>query len=214
MSLVEKKRADRLRVLHGVYGATNGSRSMLVEQSDIVQELALTEDDAEDAIEYLVEEGLLKYETAGPTVSITHEGVRQVEYALGHPKEPTQYFPPAATVINVGTMIGSQIQAGTRHSHQTGAFTTSVDADQLRSFLEALKRDLPALGLPAQERADADAEVATVEAQLGASKPKVSVIRECLTSLRAILEGAAAGAVGGTLVEHLDKVLSALGLGS
>jgi len=42
----------------------------------------------------------------------------------------------------------------------------------------------------------------------------VGVIQECLTSLRAILEGGAAEAIGAKLVENLDKILSALGTGS
>jgi|GEM_PF-3150572 len=49
------------------------------------------------------------------------------------------------------------------------------------------------------------ADIATVESQVGSSKPKVGIIRESVLSIQKILEGAG-GNVLGTLIVELGKM--------
>ena len=55
-------------------------------------------------------------------------------------------------------------------------------------------------------RKNLEGEIATVEAQIQVSKPKVPFIRECLRSVRSILEEAAGGLVVAGLIEKISRL--------
>jgi len=59
--------------------------------------------------------------------------------------------------------------------------------------------------LPAEQLAELQADVASIKAQLAAPKPKHPFIRECLASIRRILENAA-GEILGRTPELLDTL--------
>ena len=105
------------------------------------------------------------------SIGISHYGIREVEAALSEPDKPTQYFPPAQYILDVEQMINSQVQHGTHNSTQTGTFTAS-DPEALRKFVETFKSRLPDLPLNETDKAEASAEIATIEAQLQSPKPK------------------------------------------
>ena len=56
---------------------------------------------------YLKAEGLLDFGGMGPKVSITHEGIKEVEQVSKKPEGGTAHFP--ANVVIVGQMTDSQI---------------------------------------------------------------------------------------------------------
>ena len=56
--------------------------------------------------------------------------------------------------------------------------------------IDALKEQLPGLDLDDDVKSEIVAEIALVEAQVSSPKPKQTILREGLASLRNILEGA------------------------
>ena len=67
----------------------------------------------------------------------------------------------------------------------------SLNDSQCQSILtgmEDLKNHIGRLNLEPQEKSNLEAEVRAIEAQIGSSKPKASILDESLGSMRAILE--------------------------
>lgn len=62
------------------------------------------------------------------------------------------------------------------------------------------------LELVPELRTELESELATLEAQLASPKPKRNIVKESLSSVRAILEGAGGG-VAGHLAIQIGKVL-------
>src|SRR5262249_7139138 len=87
-----------------------------------------------------------------------------------------------ATQVQMGSAVGSTftVEGGVRIEEIR---SLSKELDQLRAELE----------LPAEALADLAADVDTLRAQVTAPKPKPSVIRECLQSVRRILESGTGG---------------------
>lgn len=101
-------------------------------------------------------------------------------------------------------MSQSQVQQGTSHSTQT--YQSAVDLSKLHDVMDCIKALLPSLKLAPEQESEAKAELATLEAQKLSPKPKTSVIRESLHSLRTILESAAGGAAGNALPALIDLI--------
>jgi hypothetical protein len=141
---------------------------------------------------------------------MTHAGVVEVENALTQPERPTHYFPPVINILHVQSMVGSQIQQGT-HSSAQSQLVTQNDLDALKALVAALRQNLGSLPLDASARSEADAELHTVEAQLKSSKPKASILRESLTTLRNLVEGVASNALAAGLLPLFAPVAAALG---
>ncbi len=115
MDTLEVKKTQRFLFMNRLHEKTNGNQYAAVNMWEIGQELGLTQDQTELAVQYLEGEKLLEFGGWGGYVSITHYGVRQVEEALSKPDEPTQYFPPVH-FIHVENMSHSVIQQGTHDS--------------------------------------------------------------------------------------------------
>jgi hypothetical protein len=111
-------------------------------------------------------------------------------------------------------MHGSQIQQGTVHSQQHGQFLSEADREPLRELLDTLRAVLPKAGLAEEDHRQAEAELATVEAQLGSPRPKRSFIRASLETVRDLLEPIASLATRSSelaqAVEQLHKQLPGL----
>ena len=140
-------------------------------------------------------------------MQITHAGVLEVEAALSEPQKPTEHFPAVYNILHVGTMSGSAIQQGTQHSSQAVSFQQN-QVDEVREFLNSLKRDFPQLGLAPEQNADVEADIATVEAQLRSTRPKGTIIKESLHSIRNILEGATGSLLASGILAELGRLSS------
>ena len=116
------------------------------------------------------------------------------------PQNVTNFFGPVQS---------PQVQQGNTQPVQVSAAFT-VDATAIASFVAKTRTALGSMGLSEDRRREAEAEVGTLESQLASPKPKASIFRESLESLRRILEGAGGGAAGQLLVE-LGKILAGAG---
>jgi hypothetical protein len=106
------------------------------------------------------------------------------------PQKLTQY-----TAIFHGNVGQAQVQQATQYSTQ---HIESVDVDKLAGFVESLKNDIAKIKVPPEIQNELAAETATLEAQIKSPKPKHVIVRESLSSIRRILEGA-----GGAIAAHL-----------
>lgn len=175
---------------------------------DLGKELEFSREETERVTQYLSGENLLEYATIGGGIAITHFGVREVENALSRPEQPTHYFPPV-NIINIHHMEGSQIQQGVVGSTQTGSFEFK-NRDNIANFLELLKAKLPELHLNQTDESELKSDVSTLEAQLSSSRPKPSIVKECLLSIQRILEGVASEVIAQQLLPYMPALLAAL----
>jgi len=155
---------------------------------------------------YLKGERLIEFQALGGIIGISHWGVREVEESLSNPDRPTYHFPPV-NIISIGQMIGSQIQQASPEATQVIAIGENR-FEELKEVIQSLKESIDQLSLEAQQKSDLQAEIQTIEAQLSASKPKATIITECLGSIRRILEGAAGSIFASKL---LTKIVALLG---
>ncbi|HSH59142.1 MAG TPA: hypothetical protein VK988_05765, partial [Acidimicrobiales bacterium] len=155
--------------------------------------------EASAVVEYLSAEGLIEHEM-GNQASITHAGVVEVEEALEHPSRPTEHFPAVNLVMVQGSVVGSQIQAGTIGSEQQQQVQLLQEREAVTQFLAELRTALASAAVEDEDRAAANADISCVEAQLASPRPNAAVIREGLRSLRSVAENlVASGAFQGLL---------------
>lgn len=203
---VEEKKAIRFRFLNDLYDRTDGSTRKTSMLEELGAPLGLDRSAAYEVASYLAREGLLKVATLAGHIQITHQGIKEIEEARSNPSRPTEHF-PAINLIHVGSMIGSTIQQGSPGASQAVQVSNPADRELL-SLLTEIRQSIDRLGLNTEEQADLKGDLATVEAQLGTSKPKRSIIAECLTSIRGFLvKGGEALATGlaGKLVEYMAE---------
>jgi hypothetical protein len=211
---IAKRRANRLRVLNFIYEAAEGSRRININGPWLLEHVGMPQEELEDACMYLVAEQLIEgdktlWSSYIPyTTRLTHRGLVEMERSRSDPQKPTSYFPPMVSVYIAGDNIGSPIQAGSPGASQITTIGSIVD--QAREIVRAYRDQADQIGRELG-RDDADtlqAEIATVETQLGSPHPNEGAIRESLRSARRILsENATTGAVaGGILLELLQHI--------
>jgi multidrug efflux pump subunit AcrA (membrane-fusion protein) len=111
------------------------------------------------------------------------------------------------TTINIDTYVGSMHQSQIQRDVQGSVQTLTVkelDLEAVGKFVAELEQVLQGSALPAAQLAELQADIATIRAQLASPKPKPSLIREGLLSVRHVLEHA-----GGKIAA--TGILAALG---
>lgn len=97
------------------------------------------------------------------------------------------------STVNIETYIGSMHQSQIQRDAQGSIQTLSVnelDLEAVGKFISELESAFAGMSLPAQTLAELQADVSSIKAQLASPKPKHSLIRECLVSVRHVLEHA------------------------
>ncbi|RVT91299.1 hypothetical protein [Sphingomonas crocodyli] len=103
---------------------------------------------------------------------------------------------PASVTYNIGSLNNSPLQHISTGGH--GEQTTSYSHGDLQAAVVTYRRHADELGLDPAQRRKADAQVATIEAQL-IDEPEPSIIKAAGKSLKTIIEGALGGAAGTAL---------------
>lgn len=206
---LEEIKKKRFQFVHQLYEISGGNRYKRVLMWNIGEKLGFSHEETENIGHYLNEEGLIEYVLTGPQIAITHDGVVEVEKALSSPEEPTEHFVPIVNIINVQHMEGSQIQQGTVNSTQTGNFTVEFQ-ENLSGFITLLREKLPELKVQEEDKSELEADIATVELQLSSSRPKSNIIKECLSSIKRVLEGVTESVVVSGLLKYLPAIIASL----
>jgi hypothetical protein len=111
--------------------------------------------------------------------------------------------PPPNQTIHVETMTGSVIQQGTSGSNATVNFQIA----DVKGIVEQIKAAIDELPLNKSAKDELDAEVRTIEPQFSSPNPKRIVIVQCLSSMRAILEGVAGSLIATGIVHEITKLI-------
>lgn len=209
MTSLEERKAQRFRFLHGLYNATDGDSASLEDIKVLSEQLGMEKAVADRTMEYLMGEGLAEWK-AMSLIAITHYGVVQVERALEHPEEPTEYFPPVVNIVNVTNMVGSQIQQAGHGANQKATLTEN-DLEAVLRFIKEVEDATQELVLDDELLQDLTADIATVKAQAGSRRPKTAIVVEALRSIRAILENAGGAVVASQLLSALPTLIGRLG---
>lgn len=109
--------------------------------------------------------------------------------------------------LNIEKMTDSQIQQGTTNSTQN--YTKSADIKGISSFVERL---LPAIGElnSSTEREQIRSDLETIRSLIKAPSPRFNMIRECLNSVKTILEGTTGNVLAATYLPLLTPLLASI----
>ncbi len=206
---VKEKRADRFEFLHKVYELTNGSTQIWYDGKEIGASLGFEYSYSKDIYMYLKSKSLIKPYGHGLTLFITEYGIDEIEEALEQPNEPTEYFPPINQYnINIGNMNGGAIQQGTTNS--TINITSTTDLNSILSFVKELELFAKANVKDVEVSNEIIADIETIKHQAKSPKPKSSILKEILTSIRNTMEGATGGLIGTLAAPKVEQFISQL----
>lgn len=104
-----------------------------------------------------------------------------------------------------GPINALQIQQQTENSIQISS-TSPIDLELLKTFISKLRATIPQLFISNDKALELKAEVETVETQSKSPNPKPNIIKQSLSSIRRILEGAG-GNIAAQLLIELGKII-------
>jgi hypothetical protein len=110
--------------------------------------------------------------------------------------------------ITIGTMNGSQIQQATTGSTQS--YTQSADIDGISAFVEKLLPSIDLLHNNHTDREQIRSDLETIRSLIKAPSPRFSMIRECLHSVKAILEGASGNLLAAQCLQLLPPLIASI----
>lgn len=117
----------------------------------------------------------------------------------------------ASQITNVnyiGQMFGSQLQQGTSNSLSYNN-DIKMDFEAVKDLLEQLKVQLNAMGHVPEQKAELQAEIATIESQIKSPNPKEGIVREALKSVRNIIEAGTANLLSSQpIIDALGRIIS------
>jgi len=181
-----------LRLLKALYDATRArTEPVFIEEMNA----GLSDEDAKAAWRYLKGRGLIDTFNIPYTARINGAGVDAIEGAQRRPDQPSANFPSISynivyNTMHVGTMSNSPVQQGGVNStqNQTATYSTQ-DVTDLNRLVTELTSHLDELQIDSRQRQKAEAQIATLKAQL-TDEPDPLIIKQAGRTLRNITEGA------------------------
>lgn len=118
----------------------------------------------------------------------------------------------ASTVTyNIGTLVTGNVQNSQIQKDSPGAVQIleepGIEIESLRKIISEIRASLADLGVPSNLNDELMAEVLTVESQARSPRPKPTIIREALASVRRILESGAGGVVAAGIIKQIVSLL-------
>ena len=165
-----------------LFEQTNGDPAAQVSMYDVGEGLGMDHDTSARVAEALIGLQLAEIRTLSGGIGISAEGAAEVKGLMGG-----------------GAAAG---ETAARMSDQPIMDTQSCQA--VERVADGLKSQTGNLGLDFDGLSELMADLKTIDAQLGSSRPKTAIIRECLQSIKALLEAQ-------TETESLLKVKGLLG---
>ncbi|MGB7434183.1 MAG: hypothetical protein WBR26_04880 [Candidatus Acidiferrum sp.] len=158
-----------LRLLRALYDATRArTEPVFIEELNT----GLSEEDAKAAWRYLRDRRLIDTFNIDYTARINGAGIDAIEGAQRRPDQPSANFPSVSynivyNTMHVGAMSNSPVQQGGVHStqNQTVSYPPQDLAD-LNRLVTELTLHLGELQIDARQRQKAEAQIATMKAQL------------------------------------------------
>jgi len=152
-----------------LFEQTGGDPSAQVSMYDVGEGLGLDRDTASRVAENLIGLQLVEIRTLSGGIGISADGASKARHLLGSA--------PAAD-SSPGRLTDQPVM-------------DSISRRGVEQVAEDLKNRAGNLGLNFDSLAELMADLKTIDAQLGSSRPKTAIIRECLLSLKEVLEDSA-----------------------
>jgi hypothetical protein len=108
---IEKRDSNRYRVLRLFYDeiADKYQQGATLNREQVVRHLieneSISQEELEEAFNYLINEKLLESMTSWGHTIITHSGVKEIEASIKNPKESTEHFSRQAIQLVIGEVI-------------------------------------------------------------------------------------------------------------
>ena len=166
-----------------LFEETGGDSAVQVSMYDIGGLLGLDRDDASKIAEELIGSQLVEIRTLSGGIGISTDGSAMVQKLLG---------PPTSGV-------GESAKLG----HES--VLNSAGRQLMEQIVTELKGQTGALGLDFDALTELMADLKTIDAQMGSSRPKTAIMRECLRSVKALLNNAGGGAIYQRINAVLDE---------
>ncbi|WP_066630924.1 hypothetical protein [Labilibacter marinus] len=202
---ISEKKIIRYEFLNKLYEITDGDSSLIVNMWELGKEINIERKDISNIVDYLKGEYLIEPMTLGGGISITHEGILEIEELHNSPDVPTIHF-PAINVIHVENMNNSAIQQGNANSNQNILFE-QAKSDDLQKVILEIERIKNNLNLENEDAEELESELATIKSQSKSPKPKKIIIAESLKTIRNLVEGVAGNAIAPTLIEMINGLI-------
>jgi hypothetical protein len=192
---VEGKRRIRAAIIHCLYDGTGGDVNSVAELHDIGDELGISRPEAEDAGQYLEDEGLIAFHAVhgmGGAIHLTHKGLVEVESGRLDPSRPTEHFPATQVITVQGSVTNSQIGQAGADVQQAAVYNGPV-GPELEALVRAIREAVSPLEIDDAERGLIAESLRSLEAV--ANRDDIAAKRiagDAMRSLRSIIEGMAA----------------------
>lgn len=166
------------------------------------QELGFENKEIDDILNYISNAGLAIVYVNEEKVTITNKGIGAVEEAELNPVASTKYFPAIMGVRDFGGSDESQLLKQPYEArHDTKI--RSIKFKELKRSMELIRGSMDKLRMTPELKSKLMAELITIDVQISQPEPDEEVIRECVGSIRSILENA----TGSLLVRRLMSQL-------
>lgn len=169
------------------------------------QELGFENEEIDDILHYISSEGLAIVYLNEEKITITDKGISAVEEAELNPVAPTKYFPAIIGVRHFGRSNESHLPKQFYES-KDDATLKSIKFKELKKSTELIKGSIDKLDITPELRSRLRADLITIDVQISQPKPDIDVIRECIGSIRSILENATDSLLVRRLMTQLIKL--------
>jgi hypothetical protein len=219
---LERKRLQRLRFMTELYDMVDGFDAQPVQTRQIAARLGFDASRPEGLLDvlklvhYLHGEGLLV--ASGPSgeatsLTLTHKGVREVEESRSRPTLPTEHFP---ALDAIEATLSDRPSSDHNGKAKAAGLTTLAETDRLEvlRMTRSLQEWADRLALDEDQRAEYDADIRTIEAQLDSPRPKAQLIKVALQSIKSTAEnansspGSAGSIVSSGIASTIDRFVS------
>ena len=180
----------------------------MVNINEICKSVGVPFDEVMQISKYLEGEMLMKSRAMGGGVSITHEGIKEIEKARENPDKGTMHFPAINNIIYVENMNQSQVQQGTTDSTQSYINNSSSEVLELLKGL-LVEIDNEKIDENIKEAAKANVEIIKTQIALPDQYKDKTLAQKSWSFLS---KSSALVSVGDFVTQHASKVLPLLGL--
>ena len=133
---------------------------------EIGELMGLDRDAASRAAQDLMGLQLVEIRTLSGGIGISRDGAKKAQFLVG----------------------GSNSESNKAINLEDGRVLDQSDCQTVNRFTGGIKEQVGTLGLESNRLTDLTADLKTIDAQLGSSRPKAAIIRECFQSIRETLE--------------------------
>ncbi|MEA2006251.1 MAG: hypothetical protein U9O50_08370 [Acidobacteriota bacterium] len=201
---IEEKKEKRFRFLYLLYQRWGKNPHEYPNMYSLGKQLGFSKSFTHSICSYLNGKEMIEIMSRDGIVKILQPGIEEVENALSKPDEPTEHFPPVKNIIIIKEVTDSQIQIDSPHSIQIKADKELTD--KLEELNKFIKDNIEQLMLNEDDKQELQTEIQTIDIQLSSPKPKRNILKECVSSIRRIMEGATGQIIASQIIDKLGLI--------